>query len=252
MIEPNSTSRTGRICTQYLSTPRTSLTDVGPTRLQARLVSSERRPPCLSRYGGCDDAMTQDVGVQDQINPSRGPLIKSSARASRIRDRRARAAVGALGCALAPRGCGARAGHARRDGPHRVAQDSVAVDCARFWSTSSSAELQGLDDFGTLIRRTDGVHTPIALFVFDGDPYDPDPAAGTADAREHLAMACYGRLRARLRRGAAARDRALPRLAADKGRLDASGPGCHSPRPRGSALAWCCSGGTKRTTGLAT
>ncbi|HUA53797.1 MAG TPA: hypothetical protein VMB81_16610, partial [Candidatus Sulfotelmatobacter sp.] len=99
-------------------------------------------------------------------------------------------------------------------------------------------ELQGLDDFRTLIRRTDGVHTPIALFVFDGDPYDPDPAAGRG---RRARASCYGRLSARLRRGAAARDRALPRLAADKGRLDASGPGCHSPRPRGSALAWCCS-----------
>jgi len=46
--------------------------------------------------------------------------------------------------------------------------------------------LQGLDDFRTLIRRIDGTHTPVALFVFDGDPYDPDPVARAAYAREHL------------------------------------------------------------------
>jgi hypothetical protein len=54
------------------------------------------------------------------------------------------------------------------------------------WSQGSTVGLQGLDDFRTLIRRVADTRTPVALFLFDGDPYDPDPAARAAYAREHL------------------------------------------------------------------
>jgi hypothetical protein len=54
------------------------------------------------------------------------------------------------------------------------------------WSQGATVGLQGLDDFRTLIRSIADTRVPIALFVFDGDPYDPDPAARAAYAREHL------------------------------------------------------------------
>ncbi len=54
------------------------------------------------------------------------------------------------------------------------------------WSQGSAVGLQGLDDFRSLIRGIAEARTPIALFVFDGDPYDPDPAARAAYARERL------------------------------------------------------------------
>jgi hypothetical protein len=54
------------------------------------------------------------------------------------------------------------------------------------WSQGASVGLQGLDDFRALIRRIGETRTPIALFVFDGDPFDPDPTARAAYAREHL------------------------------------------------------------------
>ena len=54
------------------------------------------------------------------------------------------------------------------------------------WSQGSTVGLQGLDDFRILVRRIADTRTPIALFVFDGDPFDPDPAARAAYARERL------------------------------------------------------------------
>lgn len=54
------------------------------------------------------------------------------------------------------------------------------------WDSSGRVGLQGLDDFRTLVRRLAGTPTPIALFVFDNDPYDPDAAARAAYARERL------------------------------------------------------------------
>lgn len=54
------------------------------------------------------------------------------------------------------------------------------------WDAGGRVGLQGLDDFRTLMRRIAGTPTPIALFVFDNDPYDPDAAARAAAARERL------------------------------------------------------------------
>jgi hypothetical protein len=57
------------------------------------------------------------------------------------------------------------------------------------WDQGGRVALQGLDDFRTLMRRLGATPTPIALFVFDNDPYDPDPAARAAYARERLGPA---------------------------------------------------------------
>jgi hypothetical protein len=54
------------------------------------------------------------------------------------------------------------------------------------WSQGGMVALQGLDDYRTLMRRVAGAHVPVALFVFTDDPFDPDPAARAAYAREQL------------------------------------------------------------------
>jgi hypothetical protein len=54
------------------------------------------------------------------------------------------------------------------------------------WDQSGRVGLQGLDDFRSLMRRIAGAPTPIALFLFEDDPYDPDPAARAVYARERL------------------------------------------------------------------
>jgi hypothetical protein len=36
------------------------------------------------------------------------------------------------------------------------------------------------------VRRSAAAHVPVALFLFTGDPYDPDPVARAAYAREQL------------------------------------------------------------------
>lgn len=54
------------------------------------------------------------------------------------------------------------------------------------WSQGNAVLLQGLDDFRTLIRAIADAHVPVALFVFANDPYDPDPAARAAYARDRL------------------------------------------------------------------
>ena len=54
------------------------------------------------------------------------------------------------------------------------------------WSQGATVGLQGLDDFHSLIGRIADTPTAVALFVFDGDPFDPDPAARAGYARTHL------------------------------------------------------------------
>jgi hypothetical protein len=54
------------------------------------------------------------------------------------------------------------------------------------WSQSGTVGLQGLDDYRSLIRAIADAHVPVALFVFTGDPYDPDPAERAAYARARL------------------------------------------------------------------